>query len=500
MYFFPGAMPLWLFTYGHFLGLGYSQVSFPYLHIAGALGAVAGPILAGLCLKRCTPRNLPNVDKAIQPTCLLLILVACTVRVHAVWHKVQLLSWRLMVGAGLVPLSGAILGGIATAVFRHKLPEVKTVAVVTALQNTLLATVILQTSFPPPDASLMGVAITCLEITSLGLMVVLYIAHVALWLGWARYRAMHDSLGLSGAYHSIGDRIVRSMIKAGEITMRRRSQQLDNSVTKQHPKKTKKMAKKKMRNKNKVGNQGKVTISAEHTPTPKITQMPILVPDQKGLYKCGTIGFGRRSLSGDMSHHSQQSLSLSTPDLSKAYFADVDLSDSPKNNFDDDKSDHDSLNIDYSMLTTASRIRGMNQLGGNKEENMATPYTDPDEHGKAPEDRAKDNVSIDNERSVTRNSTGDPPYLYRPHQHQHSLSQMSSVSHDPAQSGVTGSLHSCEVEVQLEKPGNCSEKKKAPTKQPLESSVTGTKVEVHSILSDSMSILSDDAILLKKKY
>ncbi len=68
-------MPLWLFTYSNFLGLEYDHLLGPYYYLAGALGIVAGPLLLGFIIQRCAPRKLPGMDRAIPPTCALMLLV-----------------------------------------------------------------------------------------------------------------------------------------------------------------------------------------------------------------------------------------------------------------------------------------------------------------------------------------------------------------------------------------------------------------------------------------
>ena len=68
-------MPLWLFTYSNFLGLEYEHIAGQYYYLAGSLGVVAGPLLVGLIAQRCAPRALPGMDRAIPPTCALMLLV-----------------------------------------------------------------------------------------------------------------------------------------------------------------------------------------------------------------------------------------------------------------------------------------------------------------------------------------------------------------------------------------------------------------------------------------
>ena len=68
-------MPLWLFTYSNFLGLEYQHIAGQYYYLAGSLGVVAAPLLVGLVAQRCAPRAPLGMDRAIPPTCALMLLV-----------------------------------------------------------------------------------------------------------------------------------------------------------------------------------------------------------------------------------------------------------------------------------------------------------------------------------------------------------------------------------------------------------------------------------------
>ncbi len=215
---FAGIMPLWLFAYGNFLGLTYDRVTGPYFYIAGALLTLSGPLLVGLLIQRCSPRILPRMDRAILPTCALMLLVEIVINVINFNNMWELVTWRLLVGSSLVPVSGFVLGILTTATFKQKLPQIKTVSIVTAVQNTVLAKVIIQMSYPAADASVMAVTLSCVDFFTLALLVVTYLPHVCLWFCWPGYRHRHDHIGIGGLDHAIGETLVRSMIKAGEIT------------------------------------------------------------------------------------------------------------------------------------------------------------------------------------------------------------------------------------------------------------------------------------------
>lgn len=202
-------MPGWLFTYGHFLGLAYNEVSFPYFHITAAVGGIALPTLLGICLRKCTPRVLPQLDKAIQPVSLLVVMVAVTVSIYNFMENWALITWDLIVATSCIPLACLIIGVALSAVSKQKIPQLKTVAMASALQNTLLTTTIIQTSYPAEVSSVMAVTIACLDLTSLGMLFLLYLLHIVLWVTWPVYRMNHDNNGISGISKSFSERLVR---------------------------------------------------------------------------------------------------------------------------------------------------------------------------------------------------------------------------------------------------------------------------------------------------
>ena len=202
-------MPGWLFTYGHFMGLAYAEVSFPYFHITAAVGVVTLPTVIGIILRRCTPRVLPQLDKAIQPVSLLVVMVAVTIGIYNFMEKWSLITWRLLLASSSVPLVTLLIAVTLCAVAKQKVPQLKAVAISTCLQNTLLATTIIQSSYPVESSSVMAVTIACLDMMSLGGLFLLYLLHIVLWVVWPMYRMHHDNIGVSGVSKSFSERLVR---------------------------------------------------------------------------------------------------------------------------------------------------------------------------------------------------------------------------------------------------------------------------------------------------
>ena len=87
--------------------------------------------------------------------------------------------------------------------------------------------VTVQSRYAAPDVVLMSATLTSSELVTLSLGTCLYLVHVTVWLARPDYRTCHEGGGAGGGgfYRSIAERIVRSMVKAGEITFRRQQQQ-----------------------------------------------------------------------------------------------------------------------------------------------------------------------------------------------------------------------------------------------------------------------------------
>jgi sodium/bile acid cotransporter 3/5 len=173
---------------------------------------VVAPVALGLALRRCTPRVLPQLDKAIQPVSLLVVMVAVTVSIYNFMEKWPLVTWDLMLATTCVPVICLLLSSTACLVFKQKIPQLKTVAMVTALQNTLLTNALMQASFPVEVSSVMAVTTACLDMASLGILFLLYLMHIVLWVTWPVYRMNHDNIGISGISKSFSERLVRFVI------------------------------------------------------------------------------------------------------------------------------------------------------------------------------------------------------------------------------------------------------------------------------------------------
>ena len=246
-------MPLWLLIYEKILSVPIHETAVRnsntigsgglYAFSSALAGAVGAPLLIGVIIQKCLsgkPRALlVRLDRAIPPTCALFILVVFTVAAVNFGESFNFLDWQSIVACVLFSGGALLVGGVTAAVFRLKLPEVKAVALVACARNTLLVKLVIHASYSPADNSLMNAILQSLDLFTIAVMFVMYVVHVVLWCiepttSGSSYKSAHDHEGLGGLRYSIGEKIVRSMIQAGEIRFGRRLSPTTNSC---HPNK-----------------------------------------------------------------------------------------------------------------------------------------------------------------------------------------------------------------------------------------------------------------------
>lgn len=94
---------------------------------AASLAFAALPIILGITLQRCIPKMSPKMDRAVQPTSLLVTFISITLATFNFWRVRALLSWDVLVSSALLPVSALALGAILTAALRLKITSAKAV-------------------------------------------------------------------------------------------------------------------------------------------------------------------------------------------------------------------------------------------------------------------------------------------------------------------------------------------------------------------------------------
>jgi hypothetical protein len=357
---FSGAMPLWMLGYSFFLPHLYEEISFPFYHIAGALGAIACPVLVGAAVQRCVPKTLPHLDKAIHPTCLLVTLTAATVGSYSIWQVWSLVTWPLLIGSCFMSFIGCLIGALTMVTVKRKLSLIKTVSIATTMHNTLLVTIIQQTSYPAAQASIMHTTIVCIEWSSLCFMYLLYIIHLMTWTASPHYRSLHDSIGLSGVYKSIAEKIVQSMIKAGEISFRDNQEQQPNPCLQRKDKACPDSEQSGNITSTSSTETNSLATTATHGFCPLGIKNRIFSTSFESMRRLS------RDVSYPLNHESvsDESTMSSLSDLERVIKVDIEECDSPNpsSSVDIKQSESDSLSIDYEMLNKHGK--GMKRTSG----------------------------------------------------------------------------------------------------------------------------------------
>lgn len=209
-YFCLGIMTGWRFAFDRLLASGSAYPLPPaYLHLAGALLALLLPLGLGLTLRRCSGHLFKRLDKAVQPCCLLVVLVSATVSIYGFMQQYPLITWRMLAASAVVTLAGSATGVMVTALFRLKVPQVKSVAMSMSLPNSLLASVLIHTTFTRQEASYMMVMVATLNFVSQTILFLYYVLHLVIWVTWTDYRIRHENVGISGASRSFAEKLVR---------------------------------------------------------------------------------------------------------------------------------------------------------------------------------------------------------------------------------------------------------------------------------------------------
>ncbi|XP_070580327.1 ileal sodium/bile acid cotransporter-like [Ptychodera flava] len=157
-----GMMPLNLFIYSHYWTSGGKRFPVPYITIIVSLALLCIPVGIGMALRHFKPTVAKKGIKLIRPMGILLILLALSTGVYSNIYLVY--QWDLVILACsfLLPVAGFALGAVAALVFKREAPKVKTISMETGIQNSALATALIQLMYDQPDRDLMSVVpLTC---------------------------------------------------------------------------------------------------------------------------------------------------------------------------------------------------------------------------------------------------------------------------------------------------------------------------------------------------
>ncbi|XP_030046042.1 sodium/bile acid cotransporter 5 [Microcaecilia unicolor] len=151
-------MPINSSLYSRILGLS-SSLHIPFLKIMLTLLSIAIPISGGIIVKQRLPNGAKYLERVIRPFSLVIVFVGIYLSCQMGSVFLKAVNMKLLLMGTLVPAFGLSFGYFFSArLFKLPVPACKTVAIECGVQNCFLALVIIQFSFPQPEADLTSVA------------------------------------------------------------------------------------------------------------------------------------------------------------------------------------------------------------------------------------------------------------------------------------------------------------------------------------------------------
>ncbi|XP_072177360.1 ileal sodium/bile acid cotransporter-like [Diadema setosum] len=127
----------------------------PYGRIATQLLMLIVPLFVGVLIRLKFPQANLKVKKIIKPCVAVTFVVVGSLTVPLNLH-IFFSPWKIYVAALLLPFSGALIGGTVSMIARLKKPQVIAIAFETGVQNGTIAYIVLLSTFPKPEATLMA--------------------------------------------------------------------------------------------------------------------------------------------------------------------------------------------------------------------------------------------------------------------------------------------------------------------------------------------------------
>jgi len=177
-------MPMWMFALGnHFLiDLPGLQINIPYKRICYTLLMLVLPLLAGVLLRRFRSKWADKTKSVLRPFLLFIIVFICTFGAYVNFYMFRLMTWRVLLGGLALPWMGFIFGTLVAGLFHLSRPNLIAVAIETGIQNTGIGIILLQLSFPQPDADLAAVVPVVVAIfTPAPLLIALAVNYIMKW-------------------------------------------------------------------------------------------------------------------------------------------------------------------------------------------------------------------------------------------------------------------------------------------------------------------------------
>ena len=150
-------IPLWMFTLGSRFNDDMITVQVPILKILQSLAFVLVPTFIGIFMGEKFPKAAEKYKKIVTPIIVFTMLFIFTVGIYSNAYMFRLFRANTVVAACMLPYIGYILGGALALVACLPWKRIKTVAIETGIQNTMVAYLMLTFSLPAPDSDLAAV-------------------------------------------------------------------------------------------------------------------------------------------------------------------------------------------------------------------------------------------------------------------------------------------------------------------------------------------------------
>ncbi|KRY38089.1 Ileal sodium/bile acid cotransporter [Trichinella spiralis] len=181
-----GFMPLWIYLLGPYIVEtdALRSIQIPHRNIGISLLLLLVPVNLGILLWHLKPSWGQKAKKVLRPFFVIIIVFICTFGVYSNLYMFKLMSLRSMIAGLCVPWLGFMTGFVLAWLLKQPRENIVAISLETGIQNTGIAIVLLQLSFPKPDseiASVMPVIVALFTPVPVLIALILYYGKSIFW-------------------------------------------------------------------------------------------------------------------------------------------------------------------------------------------------------------------------------------------------------------------------------------------------------------------------------
>ena len=145
-------MPFWLFALGRFY-MNFNKIKIPYGNIVTGLIAIVVPCGLGILIRKFKPNIAHFIIKTIRPLsyAFIIFVVGFGSLSNIFIYILMGRHWYIVPAALGLPYLGFLLGYVFSIILRQPRYRALTISIETGIQDTGIAIVLLQSSFPMPE-------------------------------------------------------------------------------------------------------------------------------------------------------------------------------------------------------------------------------------------------------------------------------------------------------------------------------------------------------------